>query len=236
MPLPQQVDAILGMEFFNQYHVWLNPEHKRLLIVDTDASTFDVLTSILNDAENDDANIHMDSATRAHFKKKKKKSAPSSHDKRSEVPHGKIHTSKDGLSEGYHVPQKMLQHMCTLMDKNLLNHEVLDHLLNGHLGKLNLKEDYERNFCGQTFTAKWHGGTESLLVMEAQAMALGSNGTNAFWMRAQGLPYRNPYFEMRAEPLSGSGGYCGPGPDHPPYTPQIPGGTPARPIRRVLVC
>eukprot|EP01052_Picozoa_sp_SAG31_P016374 SAG31_NODE_1082_length_10014_cov_5.324962_1_plen_155_part_00 len=110
MPLPQQVDAILGMEFFNQYHVWLNPEHKRLLIVDTDASTFDVLTSILNDAENDDANIHMDSATRAHFTKKKKKSAPSSHDKRSEVPHEKIHTSKDGLSEGYHVPQKMLQH------------------------------------------------------------------------------------------------------------------------------
>eukprot|EP01052_Picozoa_sp_SAG31_P040953 SAG31_NODE_6072_length_2182_cov_6.545847_2_plen_154_part_00 len=98
MPLPQQVDAILGMEFFNQYHVWLNPENKRLLIVDTDASTFDVLTSILNDAENDDANIHMDSATRAHFKKKKKNSAPSSHDKRSEVPHGKIHTSKDGLS------------------------------------------------------------------------------------------------------------------------------------------
>ena len=53
MPLPQQVDVILGMEFFIQENAWLNPRSKRILIQDTDASTFEVLTSMLTDTWSD---------------------------------------------------------------------------------------------------------------------------------------------------------------------------------------
>eukprot|EP01052_Picozoa_sp_SAG31_P072247 SAG31_NODE_31211_length_370_cov_4.483395_1_plen_87_part_01 len=65
-----------------------------------------------------------------------------------------------------------MDHLLYLMDENKINNAVLDSVLTHQkLGRLNLKDDFSKDLSGQEFIRTWHGGTHSLLVMEAAYLA-----------------------------------------------------------------
>eukprot|EP01052_Picozoa_sp_SAG31_P020176 SAG31_NODE_1506_length_8076_cov_13.880657_2_plen_400_part_00 len=176
MPLPKTLDAILGMDFFIEHDIWLHPATKRLVrLPDKVGSTLEILSFMAEDNE-DDGHLQrqallLDKATRKSTLKPES-TQPSSHDKRNPVPHGMAWKSKDGMSEAYKIPTKIMDHLLYLMDENKINNAVLDSVLtHKKLGRLNLKDDFSKDLSGQEFIRTWHGGTHSLLVMEAAYLA-----------------------------------------------------------------
>ena len=139
MPLPTGIDSIIGMTFFIDHDIWLNPKRKQLIVPDPVKNTHHVLSSCAVIGEDDTHLIRQahltDGATQSHLRRPDKVD-PSSHDKRNATPHGLAWISQDKQMEAYNVSGKQMNYLLFLMGKNRLTHEVFEKFIASGCTKL----------------------------------------------------------------------------------------------------
>ena len=176
MPLPAGIDSILGMGFFNEFKVWLNPSTKQIIVPDRTTHKFITLAYCVKHDEDDTHLIRQahltDGATQSHMRRPDKVD-PSSHDKRNATPHGLAWISEDKMSEAYNVSDKQMKYLLHLMENNKLNHDTLDKFISSGYTKLHgvdVTEAGPRDSSGVEYTARYGGQAtvHTLLSLESQ--------------------------------------------------------------------